>query len=188
MIERRRRLAADEIQPLGPAHLELGKAADGPPDQPALKLVVVATTVAAAFERLIERTASQVGLQIAHAVVRHGQDAGNGKTERLKMATEIDKTVVLAERLANHTDNRLRFDALGGVKTDILAVACRAGQALRIDGGTSAPLPVELKQCLHVVVLYLFIIWPLCTRCIRWTATRPAVSVRNRLRPKLTGT
>ena len=125
-VEPAGREAAREVQPLRACHLYVGQQAERAPDERNLFFGILRPGGASLFQRLIERAAAKVLLEIAHAVVAHGVNFGKGQTLAAEMPGKVDKLPVLFLRLSHHADHR----AVAAGKAHIDAVAARLGERL----------------------------------------------------------
>ena len=123
-VESAGREAAREVQALCAFHLYVGQQAERAPDERNLFFGILRPGGASLFQRLIERAAAEVLLEIAHAIVAHGVNFGKGQTLAAEMPRKVDELPVLFLRLPHDADHR----AAAAGKAHVYAVAACLGE------------------------------------------------------------
>ena len=144
-------IALVEVETLGSLVLEGGQQGYGAPQQLDLSLTVAPACLTPGLEGIEEGARTEVVLQVAASVGRHGQDMGYGQLLVPEVLGQVDEGMVLLLAGAYDTYQGVAVDAC---KTEIPAVAAAPGDGDDRSRIVAAATAKECSETFHVAVLF----------------------------------
>jgi len=130
------RIALAPIHLVSATNLDVGQLANGAEKEFLLGHIVSSAGIAATLDGIKQRGVSQVGLQVSHLVVAHGQQAWHGQLLLDKLPVDTDKSTVLVYTGAHYANHGV---SVGICHAVILAIAARPGHFLDVGRRPARP-------------------------------------------------